>query len=162
MDDDGLMSIPEDEPGAAASAQRCVEVEREVERLVREFEACTLPGEHWTHEAHLTVALWYLMRHAEAEATQLIRERIQRYNLSRGIEMTKDGGYHETITLFYIRVISRYLSGAGEAQTLAALLDGLIAACGARNFPFEYYSRERLLSWEARTHWLEPDLKSLD
>jgi hypothetical protein len=149
----------EDEAGEA-TAHRV----DEVERLVREFEACTLPGERWTHEAHLMVALWYLMRHTEAEATRLIREGIRRYNLSRGVEMTKDGGYHETITLFYIRAIRRYLTDSRDerAQTPAALVDGLIAACGEKNFPFEYYSRERLLSWEARTGWLEPDLKSLD
>lgn len=155
------MSLVEDKLDAATT-QRDVEVERGVERLVREFEACTLAGERWTHEAHLTVAMWYLMRHPDAEATRLIRERIQRYNESRGVEMTKDSGYHETITLFYIRAIRRYLASAGGARTFAELLDGLIAACGARNFPFEYYSRERLLSWEARTNWLEPDLKSLD
>jgi hypothetical protein len=82
--------------------------------------------------------------------------------LSRGVEMTQTSGYHETITLFYIRAICRYLAGAGEARTFAELLDGLLAACGEKNFSFEYYSRERLLSWEARTGWLEPDLKSLD
>ena len=155
------MSLLEDKRDAFTT-RRDVEAERKVERLVREFEACTLPGERWTHEAHLTVALWYLTRHADAEATRLIREGIQRYNLSRGVEMTRTSGYHETITLFYIRAIRRYLKGACEARTFAELLEGMIAACGERNFPFEYYSRERLLSWEARTGWLEPDLKSLD
>ncbi|HLL72197.1 MAG TPA: hypothetical protein VK363_12220 [Pyrinomonadaceae bacterium] len=148
--------------GADAATSASAHRDVEAERLVREFEACTLAGERWTHEAHLTVALWYLVRHADAEATRLIREGIQRYNFSRGVEMTKKSGYHETITLFYIRVIRRHLNGACEAQTFAELLDGLLAACGDRNFPFEYYSRERLLSWEARTGWLEPDLKSLD
>jgi hypothetical protein len=152
-----MMSSVEDEPGAATAHR-----EDEIERLVREFEACALPGERWTHEAHLTVALWYLMRHTDAEATRLIREGIQRYNLSRGVEMTKDSGYHETITLFYIRAIRRFLTRADETQTLAELLANLIEACGSKNFPFEYYSRERLLSWDARTSWLEPDLKPLD
>ncbi|HEY0098194.1 MAG TPA: hypothetical protein VGB76_04490 [Pyrinomonadaceae bacterium] len=152
------MSILEDERGGASLAERACEVER----LVREFEACTLPGERWTHEAHLTVALWYLTCHTDAEATRLIREGIQRYNSSRGVEMTKDGGYHETITLFYIRAIRRYLDGAGETQTLAELSGGLTAACGGKNFPFKYYRRERLLSWEARMRWLEPDLRALD
>jgi hypothetical protein len=151
------MSVLENEPDAGAAHRA-----DEIERLVREFEACTLPSERWTHEAHLTVALWYLTRHADRDATRRIRAGIQRYNLSRGVEMTKDGGYHETLTLFYIRVIRRYLESACEAQTLAQLLDGLIATCGERNFPFEYYSRERLLSWDARTRWLAPDLKPLD
>lgn len=154
------MSIVEDTDGATKT-QRDGAVEREVERLVRDFEACTLAGERWTHEAHLTVALWYLMRHTDTEATRLIRAGIQRYNLSRGVEMARMSGYHETITLFYIRAIRRYLKGA-DAETFAELLDGLLATCGDKNFPFEYYSRERLLSWEARTRWLEPDLKSLD
>ena len=134
----------------------------EVERLVREFEACTLPGERWTHEAHLTVALWYLSRHADAEATRLIRDGIRRYNLARGVRQTRTGGYHETITLFYVRAIRRYIESAGASRTFDELLDRLMEACGAKSFPFEYYSRERLLSWEARTGWLEPDLKPLD
>jgi hypothetical protein len=138
------------------------EAETRLARLVSEFEACTLPGERWTHEAHLTVALWYLARHEEATATDLIRAGIKRYNAARGVRQTIDGGYHETITLFYVRIVSRYLARAPRPAPLTALLDGLLAACGDRRLPFEYYSRERLLSWSARTSWLEPDLKPLD
>ena len=42
------------------------------------------------------------------------------------------------------------------------LVDGLLAACGDKGLPLEYYSRERLLSWDARATWVEPDLKPLD
>ena len=134
----------------------------EVARLVGEFEACTLAGERWTHEAHLTVAAWYLARHEVAEATELIREGIKRYNAARGVAQTIDGGYHETITLFYVRVIKRYLAGRPVETPLAELVGGVLAACGDRQLPFAYYSRARLLSWTARTSWVEPDLKSLD
>ncbi|HEX8073313.1 MAG TPA: hypothetical protein VF546_25435 [Pyrinomonadaceae bacterium] len=134
----------------------------EVARLVSEFEACTLPGARWTHEAHLTVGLWYLARHDAATATELIRAGIKRYNAARGVEQTETGGYHETITLFYVRVISRYLRGARAGASLAELVAGLMPACGDRALPFEYYSRERLFSWAARTSWVEPDLKPLD
>jgi hypothetical protein len=133
-----------------------------VARLVSEFEACTLARERWTHEAHLTVALWYLARHDEVEATALIRAGIQRYNQACGVAQTKDGGYHETITLFYVRVISRYVTSAPAGASLAELAGGLMAACGDRALPFAYYSREHLLSWKARTSWVEPDLKPLD
>jgi hypothetical protein len=134
----------------------------EILRLVREFEACTLARARWTHHAHLLVALWYLMRHGEEEATRLIRDRIKRYNRAKGIETTPTGGYHETITLFYIRVIRRFLSAANPDCTLASLADSLLDSCGDKNLPLEYYSRERLMSWEARTNWLEPDRKALD
>ena len=134
----------------------------EVLRLVREFEACTLPRVEWTHHAHLTVALCYLVRHEEAEATKLIRDGIRRYNEACGIETTRTSGYHETITLFYIRVIEKFLSAANLDCTLAALANSLIHACGDKNLLLEYYSRERLVSWEARMEWLGPDRKSLE
>ena len=134
----------------------------EVLRLVREFEACALPRAEWTHHAHLTVGLWYLLRHDEAAATRLIREGIKRYNRAWGVETTPTGGYHETITLFYVRIISKFLAQAGRDCTLAALANSLISECGARDLPLAYYSRERLMSWEARTRWVEPDLKALD
>ena len=134
----------------------------EVLRLVREFEACTLPRAEWTHHAHLVVALWYLVRHEEALATRLIREGIKRYNRACGVETTRTSGYHETITLFYIRVIRRFLSEADSDCTLSTLANSLINVCGNKELPLEYYSRERLMSWEARTAWLEPDLKALD
>ncbi len=134
----------------------------EVLRLVREFDACCLPRAEWTHHAHLVVALCYLVRHEEAEATRRIRVGIWRYNGACGIKTTKTGGYHETITLFYIRVISKFLSAASLDCTLAALANSLIHACGDKNLPLEYYSRERLMSWEARVGWVEPDRKALE
>ena len=134
----------------------------EVARLVGEFEACTLARERWTHEAHLTVGLWYLVRHDVAEATRLIREGIKRYNQACGVAQTETGGYHETITLFYVCIISRYLKHARVGASFAELVAGLMPACGDRALPFEYYSRARLLSWAARTGWVEPDLKPLD
>lgn len=134
----------------------------DVLRLVRKFENCTLPRAEWTHHAHLVVALWYLMRHEEAKAESLIRDGIQRYNEANGIKQTTTGGYHETITLFYIRVIGKFLSTASPDCTLMMLVNSLIHVCGDKKLPLEYYSRERLMSWEARTGWLEPDLKALE
>jgi hypothetical protein len=134
----------------------------EVLRLVREFEACTLPRAEWTHHAHLTVGLWYLLRHDEAAATRLIREGIKRYNRAWGVETTPTGGYHETITLFYVRLIAKFLARAPRDCTLAALANSLAGECGDKGLPLAYYSRERLMSREARARWVEPDLRALD
>jgi hypothetical protein len=134
----------------------------EVLRLVREFEACTLPRAEWTHHAHLTVGLWYLLRHDALAATSLIRDRIKRYNEACGVETTRTSGYHETITLFYVWAIGKFLAHARRDCTLAALANLLVNECGDKDLPLAYYSRERLMSWEARTRWVEPDLKALD
>lgn len=134
----------------------------EIENLISAFESCTLPRERWSHQAHLTVGLWYLVRHERGEATKLIRRNIQKYNRAHGIVTTKTSGYHETITLFFIRVVSKYLCEASANNSIVELLNGLIDSYGDKNLPLAYYSKERLMSCEARTRWLEPDLKSLD
>lgn len=136
--------------------------QEEIETLISEFEACTLPREKWTHHAHLTMALVYLKRYPVSDATEKIRSGIQRLNEAHGVKMTNDHGYHETITLFYIWAVGKYLQSADSNSSLVELANGLINSRYAeKNFPLEFYSRERLMSWEARVGWLQPDLKSL-
>jgi hypothetical protein len=131
----------------------------EIARLVGGFETCSLPGERWTHRAHLVVALWYLTRCPIPEATEHIRGGIQRYNASRGLHQA----YHETITRFYIWAVLRYLEGAGDGHSIVALANGLVnGPLGDKTFPLAYYSRERLMSPEARAGWIEPDLRPMD
>lgn len=133
----------------------------EIEILIKAFEAGTLSRSEWTHPAHLTVALWYLTHYPKSEATNRIRNNIQRYNLAKGIQTTQDSGYHETITLFWIQLIHQYLSAVPPTFPLLNLTNNLIQNYGNPRFPFEYYSRDLLMSWEARKNWVEPDLKPL-
>jgi hypothetical protein len=81
----------------------------EIEALINGFTSQTLPLIAWTHEAHLTVALWFLYHYSQAEATCLIRSGIIVYNKASGGENTPQKGYHETITLFWIKIIGNYL-----------------------------------------------------
>ena len=93
----------------------------EIESLVLAFEAGTLPRAEWTHHAHLIVALWYLRRHEREQATRRIREGIQAYNALGGKPM----GYHETITLAWVAVVSQFLAENDRGQSLSALAGGL-------------------------------------
>ncbi len=131
----------------------------EIRSFIRAFEECTLPRSEWTHPAHLTVAMWYLMQRSEIEATTLIRNGILRYNGANGIKTTANSGYHETITLFWTRLVAKYLSGADAGKSIVELANGVIRVFGNKDIPFEYYSRDRLLSLGARMRWVEPDLK---
>ncbi len=141
----------------------------EIKNLVRSFEKCTLPRKEWTHQAHLIVALWYLTRYPETEVVELVRdtpegtlrERIKKYNASQGIKTTQYSGYHETITLFWIQIVRNFLAAEGVNFPLVHLANYLLLAYGDKNLPFEYYSRQLLMSWEARKHWVEPDLQPL-
>jgi hypothetical protein len=133
----------------------------EIEILIREFDACTLPRHQWEHQAHLTVALWYLTHYSQPEATNYIRNGIQRYNLAQGIKTTKDSGYHETITLFWIQIVRRYLSVGTANGSFVDIANALLHSYRNPRLPLEYYSRERLMSWDARRSWVEPDLKPI-
>ena len=55
----------------------------------------------WTHEAHITTAIWYLMKYEKEDALCRLRSGIISYNLAVGGENTGMGGYHETITVFW-------------------------------------------------------------
>jgi hypothetical protein len=125
----------------------------EIEALIQGFEKTSLPRSEWTHEKHLLMALWYLWHHPRAEATQRIREGIRRFNLSHGNQT----GYHETITLAWIAVIDRFLSERNRTQPVSALAGSLLEECGGKDYLFRFYSREVLLSDEARSQWVSPD-----
>jgi hypothetical protein len=133
----------------------------DIDRLARAFENCTLPPSEFTHSAHLTVALWYLYHYSGKEAATRIREGIKRYNAANGGASTPEGGYHETITMFWIFVIGKYLLLEDARLSLVELASRLTAKYSDKRLLFEYYSRERLFSIEARAGWVEPDLKPL-
>lgn len=132
------------------------------EELVEAFIACTLPKAEWTHQAHLRVGLWHLLRHRAEEALALLRVRIQRYNVACGGANTDHSGYHETITRFYVWVIDRFLQSADRSQGIDQLAEELIRRHGETGLPLRYYSRELLSSVPARRQWVEPDLAPLE
>jgi hypothetical protein len=134
----------------------------EIESFIVAFEARSLPKLNWTHQAHLIVALWYNLRHKADEALDIVRDHIKRYNEAVGTLNTENSGYHETITVFYMWAVRRFIAEASPETSLVELANRLISGkCAARSFPFEYYSRDLLLSSEARMQWIEPDLKTL-
>jgi hypothetical protein len=133
----------------------------EILSLVRRFEDCTLPREEWTHAAHLTVALWHLLQFDWPEAVARVRALIKRYNAAHGILTTPTGGYHETLTLFWLRAVRAFLEAErNEARALVRLANDLIATAD-KGLPLAHYTRARLFSPEARAGWVEPDLKPL-
>jgi hypothetical protein len=135
----------------------------EIDSVVRGFQWCTLPRHEWTHAAHLTVALWYHLRLPWPDAEKLICEGIKRFNHAKGIVTTPTGGYHETMTLFWVRIVRNYVDETRtERLSMLALFNRLIERCWRKELPFEYYSRERLWSSKARTDWIEPDPKSIE
>jgi len=132
-----------------------------VDRTARAFCAGTLPKAEWTHFAHLRVGLWHLLQHSEEESLDLLRTRIRALNERHGVANSETGGYHESITRFYVWRIARFLDEHGRDRPVRELVEKLILECGDKNLPFRHWSRDRLMSPEARLHWVEPDLEPL-
>lgn len=133
----------------------------EIKAMLAKFEDGSLPCGQWTHAAHLTVACWYLLCYTEEEAARRVREGIQSYNKAQGIVTTKERGYHETMTYFWTAMVRSFLSKTTIELPIVHLFNLLVANYEDKHLPFTYYSRDRLLSWEARQNVIEPDLKPL-
>jgi hypothetical protein len=133
-----------------------VSTDAAVEALYAEFMARTLPKPLWTHHAHLVVAQCCLERLGYAAALAELRRRIPAYNEAVGTPNTDTSGYHETLTVLYLRGIAAVAPvGASLAERVARLLGSPLAG---REWPLGFYSRERLFSVAARRGWVEPDL----
>lgn len=138
------------------------ETKHSVEQLVRRFENRTLPGSDWTHEAHLSVAFWYLYHFDFYSALCKIRSGIITYNIASGVQNTLVRGYHETMTQFWLKIIDEFLKGKKNTlnfeEAFRAFLNSSVAD---KNLPLEYYSQEELKSIKARAMWVEPDKQLL-
>jgi hypothetical protein len=124
--------------------------------LTRSIERGEIANENFHHASHLHVAWVYLAESSSAQqAAGKMRHTLRRFAAAAG----KPQKYHETITLFWVHLLSSaYAASGGEpleeiVQANPPLLE--------KNFPLAYYSAQRIFSDEARTSWVEPDLKPL-
>lgn len=135
--------------------------EREVHDLVRAFEDATVARDDWKHAEHLVVALYYVTRHDLDTAYAKMRSGILNLLVNGfAVDIEKEMPYHETITLFWMRLVADYNS----ARNGTSLLDKAneVARKWDKDYPLNFYSRERLFSDDARARYVEPDLKRPD
>lgn len=124
--------------------------------------ARNLPREEWTHEAHLAATTYLVLRHPEIDLNQELPGLIRRYNESVGGVNSDTEGYHDTITRVFLHGVRLFLSEADRSEPLHELVNKLLLSLmGRRDWPLRFYSRDRLLSVEARRAFAPPDLASL-
>ncbi len=135
--------------------------EGELQHLVARFLSRTLPKPEWTHAAHVIVALWHLREFEEAATVSLLRERISAYNQFVGVMNTPTGGYHETLTVFWIRVAAVLMPRSPESESFQKVVEKALPHAADKDLPLRFYTRERVFSAEARRDFIEPDLRPL-
>lgn len=133
-----------------------------LDELAARFHACTLVKSEWTHQAHLRVGALHVDRYGPEQALPLLRAGIRRLNESHGTVNSPIGGYHETITAAYVRLIAAFFAtfpaGAPLDRRVERLLDSALAA---RDALLTFWSRELLMSQRARAEWVVPDVAPL-
>ena len=134
----------------------------EIAHLGERFLALVLPKAEWTHEAHLATTSWLLMRRTDVDVDRQLPDLIRRYNESVGAVNSDIEGYHESITRVFLHGVRLFLAEADLTEPLHELVNQLLLSpMGRRDWPLRFYSRERLLSVEARRVFVEPNLAAL-
>ncbi len=143
---------------STGNPERTFANDAEIESIVCEFELCEMPPARFNHRAHLTVAASYLLRLPFAEAHERLRTSLLRFLKAHGVEE----GYNETVTLFWLKRINRRIQNTKRNRGAYEIVNKVLEDSGDSRIIYDYYTKERLASREARNGWVEPDLERLD
>jgi hypothetical protein len=124
----------------------------EILMMVDRLERCLLPKEEFHHRDHLTVAVVYLYAADLETAIDRMRATLKRFAGHHHVS----GLYHETLTRFWLQQVEQSLD---RSLCLQESVWRIQEQLNDKNLPFEYYSRERINSQEAKERWLLPDLR---
>ncbi len=135
----------------------------DAQKLVADFESCTLPKMDWSHEAHLLAGMSLYFRYGN-EAYKAMKTRVIRYNEAVGTANTEDSGYHATITMYWIWIIHIFCKKNKLTSFNQYAVDTLLMseAMVQRNSFLEFYEKNTILSKEARKEIVLPNLKEME
>lgn len=120
------------------------------------FETCRTGKDTFRHQDHLVVAAVYLQQPSVADAISRMRTNLLRFLDHHQVDRQK---YNETITVFWFELVAGLLNKLPPDSTLVEKCNAVVESLDNSGLVFEYYSRERLFSDEAREYFIEPDLK---
>lgn len=125
----------------------------EILTLVERLERCLFSPSEFHHRDHLAVAVTYLYAAGFEPAMEKLRTTLARFIAHHGAS-----GYNETLTRFWLFQVEKRID---RAACLQESVRRVTAELGQKDMIYEFYSRERLNSPQAKQEWVEPDLKML-
>ena len=132
--------------------------EEEIEDVVRRFENYSYTPEEFVHARHLTVAAWCFATMESEAAREKMRAGLRRFIAHHG-----KNGYHVTITEFWLERVGKLVAELREGKEgLVPLVNSVVERCSDKNLIYQFYSRERIASAEAKAKRIEPDIKSMN
>ncbi len=127
------------------------------DEFTRLFVKQAWPLEQWHHREHVRLAYLYLTRYSFSEAADRIRVGIKAHNAANKIFDTPTSGYHETMTIAWLRLVQFVIGAYGQCATSDEFCDDhpeLMERKALRLF----YSRDLFMSSAAKMSFVEPDL----
>jgi hypothetical protein len=117
----------------------------------------TLPAARFHHQQHCLATAYFLLTEPDTDWRSELPDLIRRYNVAMGGANTDSGGYHQTITLFYLDAIQDFLDEA-NGSPLERCRAMLASPLADKDYILRFYSRALLFSVEARRQFKKPDL----
>ncbi|MCI0365833.1 MAG: hypothetical protein L0219_18395 [Phycisphaerales bacterium] len=124
------------------------------------FEARRWPRDQWHHREHIRLAYLYLRAYSFEEAVQRVRTGIKAHNAAHGVPDGPTSGYHETMTIAWLGLVEAMLAEYGPEENSEAFWDAHPELSQKKALRL-FYSKERFMSPEAKTRFIEPDLAPL-
>ena len=136
--------------------------EETLDRYLGRFFDHSLPKAEWNHAGHVAMAAYVLYDSDVEAALPKLREAIRAFIEASGGKNTASSGYHETLTVFWLKVVAAKMRELQAASRLDAVR-GVVAAYGeARRLHTLYYSHDlHAADTVARRQWVEPDLRPI-
>jgi hypothetical protein len=132
-----------------------------IDAFIAAFEDGTLPKSRWTHAAHILTGASYVHAFGEHAALDRMRSNVTAYNVAVGGQNTSTSGYHETITVLWIKILTGFRR---EHLTLERAPFAVLAVehfARQKDILRRYYDFDIVASSEARRVWYPPTLLPL-
>ena len=130
------------------------------DQFLSAFETCTCPLDQWHHRQHIKAAYLYLRRYPFEAAIDRMRSSIKAFNAAHHVPESPDRGYHETLTQAWMRLVHCTLCEFGPSESADSFVDQHTQLLSKRALLL-FYSRDRLMSAEAKLQFIKPDLTPL-
>ena len=128
--------------------------------FIQQFETRTFPFAEWHHRAHIKLAYLYLTRHGYEAAANKLRDGIRAYKAANNIPDQPTSGYHETITIFWLRIVQTTVQQYGARENADDFYDFHPQLSQKKNHRL-FYSPDLFMSALAKREFVEPDLTRL-
>jgi len=125
--------------------------------LLDAFENQSISNEDWSHEFHIRIAAIYLFYNDFDEALVKVKLGIQKLNAANKVPNSQFRGFHETLTIGWLKLIDARLRNSTLSSSLE-LINKNRDLLNSRLLS-NYYSSDRLMSLEAKAKFIEPDIR---